>query len=125
VQAAQVSDMAPCAPNAAPQTTTLDSFLIVHVECSDVLLEIPTPMLGRSLLLYTEFAALSTGGSEYAPGSAIDSRAVRWLRFGNKVALMTVNYDNWAGESAALQQGIDAIALPTVIDVFDVVKEGE
>ena len=73
------------------ETSTLDSFLIVHVVCSDVLLEIPASMLGRSILVYTEFAALSTGGSEYAPGSAIDSRVVRWLRFGNKVALMTVN----------------------------------
>jgi hypothetical protein len=46
--AAQVSDMAPCAPNAAQETSTLDSFLIVHVVCSDVLLEIPALMLGRS-----------------------------------------------------------------------------
>ena len=87
--AAQVSDMAPCAPNAAQETSTLDSFIKVHVVCSDVLLEIPASMLGRSILVYSEFAALSTGGSEYAPGSAIDSRVVRWLRFGNKVALMT------------------------------------
>lgn len=123
-QAVQVSDMAPCAPNAAQETSTLDSFLVVHVVCSDILLEIPAPMLGRSVLLYTEFAALSTGGSEYAPGSAIDSRVVRWLRFGNKVALLTANYDNWAGESAALQQGVEAVSLPTVIEVFDVVKEG-
>jgi hypothetical protein len=123
-QAARVSDMAPCAPNAAQETSTLESFIIVHVVCSDVLLEIPAPMLGRSILVYTEFAALSTGGSEYAPGSAIDSRVVRWLRFGNKVALMTVNYDNWAGESSALQQGVEAVSLPTVIELFDVVKEG-
>src|SRR6185436_16834589 len=108
-QAAQVSNMAPCAPNVAQETSTLGSFITVHVVCSDVLLEIPAPMLGRSILLYTEFAALSTGGAEYAPGSAIDSRAVRWLRFGSKVALLTANYDNWAGDSSALQQGVEAI----------------
>src|SRR5262245_23466754 len=123
--AAQVSDMTPCAPNASRQVQTLESFLIIHVDCSNVLLEIPVPMLNRSILFYTEFAALSTGGSEYAPGTAIDSRAGRWARFGNKVALLTVNYDNRAGEAAALQRGIDAIALPTVIAIFDVVKEGE
>ena len=123
-QPAQVSDMAPCGPNGAQETSTLESFIIVHVVCSDVLLEIPAPMLGRSILVYTEFAALSTGGAEYAPGSAIDSRAVQWRRFGNKVALMTVNYDNWAGESAAIQRGIEAVSLPTVIELFDVVKEG-
>src|SRR5689334_20671249 len=102
-QAAQVSDMAPCAPNAAKETSTLESFLIVHVVCTDVLLEIPAPMLDRSFLVYTEFAALSTGGSEFAPGTAIDSRVMRWRRVGNKVVLITASYENRAGESSALQ----------------------
>lgn len=122
-QAAQVSEMAPCAPNTPRNSHTLTSFLIVHVVCSNVELEIPPAIFGRSILLYTEFAALSTGGSEYAPGSAVDTRAVRWLRVGSKVALLTVNYDNWAGTSSALQQGVDAISLPTVIEVFDIVRE--
>ena len=125
VHAMQVTGMVPCAPNVPREVRTLQSFLIVHVECSDVLLEIPKSMLGRSLLAYTEFSALSTGASEYAPGSAIDTRVVRWGRYGSRVALLTVNYDNWAGSSAALQSGINSIALPTVIDVYDVVKEGE
>lgn len=125
VQAAQVSNMAPCPPNTQPKKTTLDSFLVVHVMCSDVLLEIPTPMLGRSILVYTEFSGLSSGGAEYAPGSAVDSRIVRWQRFGSKVVLLTANYDNWAGESPELQQGISDVSLPTVIDVFDVIEEGE
>jgi hypothetical protein len=123
-QAAQVADMAPCPPNVAQETSTLDSFIKVHVVCSDVLLEIPAPMLGRAFLVYTEFAALSTGGSEYAPGSAIDSRVMQWVRLGDKVALMTVNYDNWAGESSALQRGVEAVTLPSVIAMFDVVREG-
>jgi Met-zincin/Domain of unknown function (DUF5117) len=122
--AIQASNMVPCAPNAPHDVRTLEAFLIVHVDCSNVLLEIPVPMLGRSLLAYTEFSALSTGASEYAPGSAIDSQVVRWARYGSRVALLTVNYDNWAGESAALRSGIEAIALPNVIDVFEVVKEG-
>ena len=124
LRAAQIDNMLPCAPNAPRETRTLTGFLIVHVECSDVLLEIPVPMLNRPILLYTEFAGLSTGAAEFAPGSAIGSLAVRWLRIGSKVALLTINYDNWAGESEALKRGIDAIALPTVVDVFDVVREG-
>ena len=44
-------------------------------------------MLNRSILLYTEFAGLSTGGSEYAPGFAVDTRVVRWMRFGDKVRI--------------------------------------
>ena len=122
--AKQASDMAPCAPNAPREVRKLDSFIVVHVDCSNVLLEIPAPMLDRAILVYTEFSALSTGASEFAPGSAIDSRVVRWARYGSKVALLTVNYDNWAGESAELQRGVESIALPTVVDVFDVVKEG-
>ena len=49
---AQVSDMAPCSPSAAQETSTLESFLIVHVVCSDVLLEIPVSMPGRALVFH-------------------------------------------------------------------------
>src|SRR5688572_21224242 len=85
--AAQVSDMVPCAPNTAQQSTRLEGFLTVHVVCSNVELEIPPAMLNRPILVYTEFSALSTGGSEHAPGSAIESRLVRWVRIGNQIAL--------------------------------------
>lgn len=124
-QAAQVSDMAPCAPNSPQRTTVLKSFLTVHVVCSNVQLEIPPEVFGRTILLYTEFAALSTGGSEYAPGSAVDTRAVRWFRIGAKVALISASYESHAGDSIALQQGVRAISLPTVIEVFDVIRETE
>ena len=104
-QAAQVSDMAPCAPNAAQETSTWTASSSCTWCAATFCWRSRLRCSSRSILVYTEFAALSTGGSEYAPGSAIDSRVVRWLRFGNKVALLTVNYDNWAGESAALQRG--------------------
>jgi len=122
--AMQASDMKPCAPDAKHEIRTLESFLIVHVDCSNVLLEIPVPILDRDILAYTEFAGLSTGGSEYAPGSAIDSRVVRWAHFGSKVALITVTYDNWGGGTAALTRAVQEVSLPTVIHVFDVVKMG-
>lgn len=122
--AMQVSNMVPCAPNAPSDVRTLQSFLVVHVECSNVQLEIPVQMEDRSILVYTEFSGLSTGASEFAPGSAIDNRVVRWKRYGSKMVMLTVNYDNWAGESVALQRAVNAVALPTVVDVFDVVKEG-
>ena len=60
----------------------------------------------------TEFAALSTGGSEYAPGSAINSRVVRWARFGNEVVLLTVSYDNWAGGSSPYYRGSTRAGAP-------------
>ena len=48
---------------------------------------------------------------------------MRWVRVGNKVALLTERYDNWAGDSPALQKGVEAISLPDVIEVFDVLRE--
>ena len=43
VLAAQASNMASCAPNATHNVQTLEGFIVVHVDCSDVLLEIPVP----------------------------------------------------------------------------------
>jgi hypothetical protein len=64
--------------------------------------------MGKGDEMTTQFAALSTGDSEDAPGSAIYSRVVHRARFGNKVVLPTVSYDNWVGGSSSLLQGIDA-----------------
>ena len=51
--AVQASDMAPCAPNEPQELRTLTGFLIAHVACNRVLLEIPVQMLDRSILAYT------------------------------------------------------------------------
>jgi hypothetical protein len=80
-------------------------------------------MLDRSILVYTSSPLCRPHRStprfgHRQPRGALD-------RYGNKVALANVKYDNWAGDSAALQRAIEEISLPTVIDVFDVVKEGE
>ena len=50
--AAQVSNMVRAHPTPAHNLQTLEGLLRVHVDCSDDLLEIPVPMLDRSILLY-------------------------------------------------------------------------
>ena len=40
------------------------------------------------------------------------------------MALLSVNYDNWGGNSVALTRAIEEVSLPIVIHVFDVVKVG-
>ena len=124
-QAMHASELAPCRPNAPQEVRTLTTFVIVHVACDHLLLEIPTAMLGRSVLLYTEFAALSVGASEEAPGSAVNDLVVRWVRNGDKVVLESVRYENRAGNDSYLNLGIEEVSLPTTIDVFDVVAETE
>jgi len=124
-QPMHASELAPCRPNTPQVLRTLPAFLTVHVACDHLLLEIPPSMLGRSILVYTEFSGLSAGASEEAPGAEVNNIVVRWVRNGNKVIFESVRYDRWAGDQSGLKLGIDAVSLPTVIDVFDVVKEGE
>ncbi|HEV7820896.1 MAG TPA: DUF5117 domain-containing protein, partial [Burkholderiales bacterium] len=119
------TDLAPCGANAPKQLTSLQSFITVHVACDHLLLEIPAAMLDRSILVYTEFAGLSDGASEQAPGGAVSNFVSRWIRSGNKVAMTTVKYDSWAGDHAGLKLGVEAVSLPAVIDVFDVIREGD
>ena len=84
--AAHTSTVQPCTPSKPHEVHVLPGFINVHIECERVLLEIPTAMLDRDMLLSTEFAALSTGSSEYAPGTSVNNVVVRWLRRGNRVS---------------------------------------
>src|SRR5215831_14886487 len=115
----------PCTPSKPHEVHVLPGFINVHIECERVLLEIPTAMLGRDMLMATEFAALSTGTSEYAPGTSVSNRVVRWLRRGNRVYADIPRFDAWARNAPSLQEGILEAALPTVLAALDVVREGD
>lgn len=82
--AARTGIAAPCAPNVPHEVQKLPSFITVHLDCDRVLLEVPPAMLGRDMLLSTEFAALSTGTSEFAPGTSVANRLIRWKQRGNR-----------------------------------------
>src|SRR4051812_26816069 len=100
----------PCIPSA--------SSLWCTSKCDRVLLEIPTAMLGCDMLMATEFAALSTGPSKYAPGTSVANRVVRGLRRGNCVYADIPRFDAWARNSSSLQEGIQEAALPVVLAAF-------
>jgi hypothetical protein len=120
----KASEVAPCRPNMPERMVSLKGMFTVHVVCDHVLWEIPLKMLGRDMLVNTEFAALSTGSDYVAPGSVVDSRVVRWVRRGNKVYLENVRYEMWAPNMANLQRGVEEASLRTVVRAFDAVAEG-
>ena len=122
--AVQPFEVVPCSPNMPKGQRTFNGLFTVHIACDHVLYEIPVAMLGRDMLLNTEFAALSTGTDVLAPGSLVDSRVVRWMRRGNKVYLETVKFEMRADWAPNLQRGVEAASLSTIIKVFDAVAEG-
>jgi hypothetical protein len=123
--AMKASEVAPCRPNMPQQMNSLPGMFTVHVVCDHVLFEIPPAMLGRPMLLNTEFAALSTGTDFVAPGSVVDSLVGQWTRRGNKVYLEKVRYEMWAANMANLQRGVEQAQLNTVIKTFEAVAEGK
>jgi len=95
----------------------------VHVVCSDVLLEIPVPMLGRSILLYTELPHYRPEARSTPPARPSNSRAGAGC-VSQQSGAADGNYDNWQGESSRPPTGCRGDFAATVIEVFDVVKEG-
>ena len=122
--AARTGIAAPCAPNVPHEVRKFPSFVTVHLDCDRVLLEIPPAILGRDMLVSTEFAALSTGSAEFAPGTSVSNHLIRWHQRGSRIYGEIPRYDAWAKDSS-LQEGIEAASLPTVEGAFDVVAEGE
>jgi hypothetical protein len=96
----------------------------VHMVCDRVLFEIPPALLGRELLAYTEFAALSGPQGEVAPGTAANYRLVRWVERGGKIQLEAIKFERFARDDARLRRGVERLSLPTVIRIFDVIGRG-
>jgi hypothetical protein len=117
------SELVPCPSDAPGPTRTLRGVFTVHVTCDRVLFEIPPNLLGRDMLAYTEFAALSGPREEIAPGTEASSRLIRWVRRGSKVNLEIVRYERWARGAPELERGVRQLSLPTVVRMFDVVSE--
>ena len=81
-------------------------------------------MYNRDMLLNTEFAALS-GSSEFiAPGTLVDNRVVRFVRRGNKVQLVGVNYEIASARAPGIERSVEASSLPTILKVFNIVARG-
>ena len=121
-----VAKVASCPPGKRPDIQTLHGMFTVHVVCERVMFEIPPAMLNRDILANTEFAALAAGIDFVAPGTAVDNRVIRLVRLGNKVYLEEVRYEIWTrAAQTALQRGVEAAALRTVLRAFDIIREGK
>jgi hypothetical protein len=119
------SEVAPCRPNMPQEVRSFPGVFTVHVVCDHVLFEIPPRLLGRDMLLNTEFSGLSAGVEKLAPGAVVDSRVVRWVRRGNKVFLETVRYEMRADPTSGLSRGVESTQINTVLIVFEAVAEGK
>ena len=123
--AARTGIAAPCAPDIPHEVRKFPSFITVHLDCDRVLLEIPPAMLGRDMLVSTEFAGLSTGSSEFAPGTSVANRVIRWRQRGSRPGRGAPPLRRRAKDSPDLQVGIERPLSATVLGAFDVVAQGE
>jgi hypothetical protein len=123
--AMNASDVATCPPTMERKTETISGLFKVHVACDQVFFEIPKSVLGKDLLVTTEFAAVSVGTEDAAPGEVVYNGLLRFVRRGNRVFLERVQYDIWASMAPNLQRGVEAAQLGTVIKTFDVKYEGD
>jgi hypothetical protein len=88
--------LVPCNQAVTAPPRTMTGMFTVHMLCDRVLFEIPPALLGRELLAYTEFAALSGSQGEVAPGTAANYRLVRWVERGGKVHLEAIKFERFA-----------------------------
>src|SRR4051794_7056906 len=118
------SDLQPCAPGMEQPERVLEGLFRVHLRCDRVWFEIPRKLLGRDMLLNTEFTGSSMGSEYVAPGTVADSRVVRWVQHGARVHLETLSYEMTVSSSAGRQREAEVSRLPTIIRTFEVVGAG-
>jgi hypothetical protein len=125
LRAADVAKLIDCPSRLPSKLETQDGMFRTHFVCDRLLLEIPTGMLDRDLLLNTEFVALSTGTDYAAPGVLVYNRVVRFVRRRAKIDLFSLRFEVSAREAPRLQHAVKAAQLPTALMSFDILGEGE
>lgn len=103
-------ELAGCKPGSDDPIVTREGLFRVHLACDHLLLEIPDRMYNRDMLLNTEFAALSGSSIFIAPGTVVDNRVVRWVRRGNKVQLVGINYEIASARAPGIERSVEAIS---------------
>lgn len=122
--AMNAADVAACGAGAQKKVETLRGLMDLHVICDRVFMEIPRALLGKDLLVTTEFAAVSVDTEEAAPGEVVFNGLMRFVQRGNRVFLERVRYDLWAPQMPNLQRAVEAAQLGTVVKTFDAVTTG-
>jgi len=121
---ADLMRLAPCNQAVAVSPQSMHGMFNVHLVCDRVMFEIPPALLGREMLAYTEFAALSGPQGEVGPGTAANYRLIRWVERGGKVHLEAIKFERFARDDPRLMRGIERLSLPTVIRIFEVIARG-
>ena len=123
--AVALRDLAGCKPGSDDPIVTREGLFRAHLVCHHLLIEIPDSMYDRDMLLSTEFEAIAGSSNLIAPGTVVDNRVVRWLRHGNKVSLVFVNFEIGSARTPGIERAVEASSLPTVLKMFDIVGRGE
>lgn len=90
----------------------------VHQLGSRYYYEIPDSLLGREMLWVTRIARTAAGVG-YG-GEELNRQVVRWERFGDKVLLRTVSYQNVAADSLPIYRAVRNSNFEPIIRAFDV-----
>jgi len=123
--AQDVSNVVPCHVHVTPNASTQVGLFTVHQRCGHVLYEIPPVMLGRVMLISTEFAALkSREGDTQTAGRFADTHMVRWVRRGDQVQLQLVQFDLRADAARGPPFERGRMYRGVLIRSFDVLSEG-
>ncbi|MFO1320190.1 MAG: zinc-dependent metalloprotease [Burkholderiales bacterium] len=123
--AMNAADVASCGANMTKKVESLHGLMDIHVVCDRVFMEIPVDLLGKDLLVTTEFAAVSVNTEDAAPGEVVFNGLMRFVQRGNRVFLERVSYDLWAPQMPNLQRAVEAAQLGTVVKTFDAVTLGK
>ena len=118
-------DAVPCHSHSPTMAGSQSGLFTVHMKCDRLLFEIEPGMLGRVMLLNTEFSQLGSAESEtVAPGISADTRVVQWVRRGDQVHLEVVQFEMRADRQSGLQRAVQQGSLGQLVRSFDILAEG-
>lgn len=125
VEAESAVERRPCHSHSENVAGTQRGLFAVQMKCDRLLFEIQPSMLGRVMLLNTEFAQLGSAETEaVAPGLSADTRVMQWVKRGDQVHLEVVQFEMRADAQSGLQRAVQQGSLGQLVRSFDVIGEG-
>lgn len=100
------------------EAKTDDGVFKVHQIGERLLFEIPTAHLDKDFLWVTQIKRTTTGAGW--GGQAAGNRVIRWVKKGDRVLLMDINYSNIANPNEPIAQAVADANNPTIIRAFPV-----
>ncbi len=117
--AAQASnEPRPYAEVVTAEAVTDDGIFKVHRIDERLLFEIPTAHLDKDFLWVTQIKRTTTGAGW--GGQAAGNRVIRWVKRGDRILLLDINYSNIANPNEPIAQAVADANNPTIIRAFPV-----